>query len=162
MTLLGSLQQGVVYETLAMSDLPDYTVGGTIHIVVNNQVRLQNLALSCLCAVVTGATLQGDDILNRGSLRAAGDNSLDRCTPYCRSWLSGAQRDATSPCMPWQVAFTTDPRKSRSSPYCTDVAKSLACPIIHVNGDDVEAVVRCGPTKNESGLRVLRNSLVTG
>jgi 2-oxoglutarate dehydrogenase E1 component len=69
--------QGVVYETLAMSDLPDYTVGGTIHIVVNNQ-----------------------------------------------------------------VAFTTDPRKSRSSPYCTDVAKSLACPILHVNGDDVEAVVR--------------------
>lgn len=42
-----------------------------------------------------------------------------------------------------QVAFTTDPRKSRSSPYCTDVAKSLSCPILHVNGDDVEAVVRC-------------------
>lgn len=109
-----------------------------------------------------GATLQGDDILNRGSLWAADDNSLDRCTPYCRSWLSGAQRDATSHCMPWQVAFTTDPRKSRSSPYCTDVAKSLACPIIHVNGDDVEAVVRCGPPKNESGLRVLWTSLVQG
>lgn len=69
--------QGVVYETLDMSALPDYTVGGTIHLIVNNQ-----------------------------------------------------------------VAFTTDPRKSRSRPYCTDVAKALACPILHVNGDDVEAVVR--------------------
>lgn len=60
-----------------MSGLPEYEVGGTIHLVVNNQ-----------------------------------------------------------------VAFTTDPRKSRSSPYCTDVAKALNAPVIHVNGDDAEAVVR--------------------
>lgn len=40
------------------------------------------------------------------------------------------------------MAFTTDPKESRSSPYCTDVAKALHCPIFHVNGDDVESVVR--------------------
>lgn len=53
-----------------------------------------------------------------------------------------------------QVAFTTDPRKSRSSPYCTDVAKSLSCPILHVNGDDVEAVVRCVRVCSSASLTV--------
>lgn len=42
-------------------------------------------------------------------------------------------------CVRAQVAFTTDPRKSRSSSYCTDVAKALNAPIFHVNGDDTEA-----------------------
>ncbi|KAF8071292.1 ogdh [Scenedesmus sp. PABB004] len=69
--------QGIVFETLDLCGLVDYTVGGTIHLVVNNQ-----------------------------------------------------------------VAFTTDPKESRSSPYCTDVAKALNLPIFHVNADDVEAVVR--------------------
>eukprot|EP00040_Diaphanoeca_grandis_P011699 m.60001 g.60001 ORF g.60001 m.60001 type:complete len:1002 (-) comp22788_c0_seq1:200-3205(-) len=70
--------QGVVYESLGLADLPAYTTGGTIHIVVNNQ-----------------------------------------------------------------IGFTTDPRESRSSPYCTDIAKFVDAPIFHVNGDDVEAVARC-------------------
>ena len=69
--------QGVVYEVVQMAQLDANRTGGTIHIVVNNQ-----------------------------------------------------------------VGFTTDYRDGRSSTYCTDVGKATLCPVFHVNGDDVEAVVQ--------------------
>jgi 2-oxoglutarate dehydrogenase E1 component len=48
-----------------------------------------------------------------------------------------------------QIGFTTAPRYSRSSPYCSDVAKMVEAPIFHVNGDNPEAVVHVAKIATE-------------
>ncbi|MFM9942229.1 MAG: 2-oxoglutarate dehydrogenase E1 component [Hyphomicrobiaceae bacterium] len=52
-----------------------------------------------------------------------------------------------------QIGFTTNPRFSRSSPYCTDVAKMVEAPIFHVNGDNPEAVVHVAKIAIEFRMR---------
>lgn len=42
-----------------------------------------------------------------------------------------------------QIGFTTDFDDARSADYCTSVASMLQAPVLHVNGDDAEAVVKC-------------------
>ena len=48
-----------------------------------------------------------------------------------------------------QIGFTTNPRYSRSSPYCSDVALMIEAPIFHVNGDNPEAVVHVAKIATE-------------
>ncbi len=48
-----------------------------------------------------------------------------------------------------QIGFTTSPRLARSSPYPSDTAKMIGAPILHVNGDDPEAVVYCAKIATE-------------
>ena len=48
-----------------------------------------------------------------------------------------------------QIGFTTSPHNSRSSPYPSDIALMVDCPIFHVNGDDPEAVVHAAKVATE-------------
>ena len=59
-----------------------------------------------------------------------------------------------------QVGFTTSPQYARSSPYPSDIAKSVQAPILHVNGDDPEAVTFCCKLAIEFRQRFKRDIVI--
>ncbi|HET7535407.1 MAG TPA: 2-oxoglutarate dehydrogenase E1 component, partial [Candidatus Didemnitutus sp.] len=59
-----------------------------------------------------------------------------------------------------QVGFTTDPADSRSTRYCTDIAKSIEAPIFHVNGDDPEAVCMVAQLAMDYRVRFKRDVFI--
>src|SRR5215218_6088096 len=91
-------------------------------------------------------TLKGDaqgdtvlPILLHGDAAFAGQGIVAECFGF-----SGLPGYATGGTIHFiinnQVGFTTSPQFARSSPYPSDIAKSVQAPILHVNGDDPEAV----------------------
>ena len=94
-------------------------------------------------------TLKGDKegdsvlpILLHGDAAFAGQGIVWECLGF-----SGLPGYGTGGCLHFvinnQVGFTTSPQYARSSPYPSDVAKGIQAPILHVNGDDPEAVTFC-------------------
>src|SRR5690606_31387289 len=59
-----------------------------------------------------------------------------------------------------QIGFTTNPRFSRSSPYPSDVAKMIEAPILHVNGDDPEALVFAAKVATEFRMQFHKSVVI--
>ncbi|HEV2748699.1 MAG TPA: 2-oxoglutarate dehydrogenase E1 component [Allosphingosinicella sp.] len=101
--------------------------------VVLGKVRAQQVARN---------DVQGDSVLPvllHGDAAFAGQGIVSECFGF-----SGIPGYNTGGCLHFvinnQVGFTTSPQFGRSSPYPSDVAKAVQAPILHVNGDDPEAV----------------------
>ncbi|HEX8124271.1 MAG TPA: 2-oxoglutarate dehydrogenase E1 component [Allosphingosinicella sp.] len=81
-------------------------------------------------------------VLLHGDAAFAGQGIVAECLGF-----SGIPGYSTGGCIHYivnnQVGFTTSPQFGRSSPYPSDVAKAIQAPILHVNGDDPEAVTFC-------------------
>ena len=92
----------------------------------------------------TAAATRGDSVL---PVLVHGDAAFAGQGVVMERWR-WRRRAATTPAAPVhlvinnQIGFTTsDPRDTRSTLYCTDVVKMIEAPVLHVNGDDPEAVV---------------------
>jgi 2-oxoglutarate dehydrogenase E1 component len=104
--------------------------------VVLGKVRAQQIARD---------DIEGDSVLPvllHGDAAFAGQGIVSECFGF-----SGIPGYNTGGCLHFvinnQVGFTTSPQFGRSSPYPSDVAKAVQAPILHVNGDDPEAVTFC-------------------
>ena len=59
-----------------------------------------------------------------------------------------------------QIGFTTDFDDARSSDYCTSLAAMIQAPVLHVNGDDPEAVVKCAEIATRFGRNFIQMYLL--
>jgi 2-oxoglutarate dehydrogenase E1 component len=116
--------------------------------VVLGKVRAKQDQLGC----VPGERTPVLPLLIHGDAAFAGQGVVAECFG-----LSGLKGHRTGGSIHFvinnQIGFTTNPRYSRSSPYCTDVAKMVEAPIFHVNGDDPEAVVHVAKVAIEFRMR---------
>ena len=124
--------------------------GITVHLsLLPNPSHLEAVDPVVLGKVRAAQTIKGDKdgdtvlpILLHGDAAFAAQGIVAECFGF--SGLPGYETGGTIHfVINNQVGFTTSPQYARSSPYPSDIAKSVQAPILHVNGDDPEAVTWC-------------------
>ena len=124
--------------------------GVTVHLsLLPNPSHLEAVDPVVLGKARASQTIKGDSdgdtvlpILLHGDAAFAGQGIVAECFGF--SGLPGYETGGTIHfIINNQVGFTTSPQYARSSPYPSDIAKSVQAPILHVNGDDPEAVTFC-------------------
>ncbi|MGE4410657.1 MAG: 2-oxoglutarate dehydrogenase E1 component [Sphingomonadales bacterium] len=119
-----------------MSLVPNPSHLETVDPVVLGKVRAQQVFHD---DIGPGKHMQALPVLIHGDAAFAGQGIVWECFGF-----SGVRGYNTGGCIHFvvnnQIGFTTSPQFSRGSPYPSDVAKGVQAPILHVNGDDPEAV----------------------